>query len=109
MSKGRSGTTGSGYLSGGAKKANQELMALKNEVEELRLKEEQSKNNLLHFINELDEANRRNKELEEQLNNLTSISSQEESAAEAKVAVPSESAHDSDLSHDACKADLSAA
>jgi chromosome segregation ATPase len=73
MSKGRSGTAGSGYLGVGGKRTNQpnpELLKLKNEIEELQLEKEESRKNLLHFINELDEANQRNKELEKQMGEL---------------------------------------
>ncbi|KAG2180386.1 hypothetical protein INT44_003388 [Umbelopsis vinacea] len=106
MSKGRSGTTGSGLLGGGVKKTNQEMLMLKNEVEELRLEKEQSRNNLLHFISELDEANRRKKELEEELKQLKSTQSQGESVEGSKTATD-EPVNGLESSHDACKSELS--
>jgi chromosome segregation ATPase len=106
MSKGRSGTTGSGLLGGGVKKPNQEMLMLKNEVEELRLEKEQSRNNLIHFISELDEANRRTKELEEQLQKLQSTQAQGESVEEPKTTTD-EPVNGLESSHDACKSELS--
>lgn len=106
MSKGRSGTTGTGILGGAAKRPNQEILMLKNEVEELRLEKEQSRNNLIHFISELDEANRRNKELEEQLQRLQSTQAPGEPDDGSKP-TPDEPVKGAEVSHDVCKSELS--
>jgi len=79
---------------------------LKNEIEELRLEKEQSRNNLIHFISELDEANRRNKELEEKLQKLQSRQTPGESDDGSKPTTD-EPVNGAEVSHNACKSELS--
>ncbi|KAJ2959695.1 hypothetical protein NQZ79_g4828 [Umbelopsis isabellina] len=108
MSKGRLGTTGTSYLGVGGKRANQpnpELVKLKNEIEELQLEKEESRKNLLHFISELDEANRKNKELEKQMTELKA-SDKDSQQQDSSTAGKNGSLEDSVENHDANQSNL---